>query len=101
MKTYNKRLEEKLEARDIQINQLLSDVKILTTIFVEQKTKMDQMEIEVIFYTILYKQCFFGLGFLQETTNLENRNAPAGVGFDESLAPLLFLCVWTIWIDRV
>ncbi|XP_065186620.1 uncharacterized protein LOC135817371 isoform X1 [Sycon ciliatum] len=46
MKTYNKRLEEKLEARDIQINQLLSDVKILTTIFVEQKTKIDKIEIE-------------------------------------------------------
>ena len=54
MKTYNKRLEEKLEARDIQINQLLSDVKILTTIFVEQKTKIDKIEIEVSFYTILY-----------------------------------------------
>ncbi|XP_065177129.1 uncharacterized protein LOC135806893 [Sycon ciliatum] len=46
MKSYNKNLEGKLEARDIQINQLLSDVKILTTIFIQQKTKMDQMEIE-------------------------------------------------------
>ena len=47
MKTYNKNLEGKLESRDIQINQLLSDVKMLTTIFIQQKTKMDQMEIEV------------------------------------------------------
>ncbi|XP_065177128.1 vitamin K-dependent protein S-like [Sycon ciliatum] len=50
MKTYNKNLEEKLEARDIQINQLLSDVKIPTTIFIQQKTKVDQMEIEVNHY---------------------------------------------------
>ena len=52
MKSYNKNLEGKLEARDIQINQLLSDVKILTTIFIQQKTKMDQMEIEVTYLWI-------------------------------------------------
>ncbi|XP_065194010.1 uncharacterized protein LOC135825201 isoform X2 [Sycon ciliatum] len=46
VKTYNKQLEEKLEARDLQINKLLSDMKVLTTIFVQQKTKVDQMEIQ-------------------------------------------------------
>ncbi|XP_065193998.1 uncharacterized protein LOC135825194 isoform X2 [Sycon ciliatum] len=46
VKTYNKQLEEKLEERDLQINKLLSDMKVLTTIFVQQKTKVDQMEIQ-------------------------------------------------------
>ncbi|XP_065194004.1 uncharacterized protein LOC135825198 [Sycon ciliatum] len=46
VKTYNKQLEEKLEARDLQINKLLSDMKVLTTIFVQQKKKVDQMEIQ-------------------------------------------------------
>ncbi|XP_065193995.1 uncharacterized protein LOC135825193 isoform X2 [Sycon ciliatum] len=46
VKTYNKQLEEKLEARDLQINKLLSDMKVLTTIFVQQKTKIDRMEIQ-------------------------------------------------------
>ncbi|XP_065194000.1 uncharacterized protein LOC135825195 isoform X2 [Sycon ciliatum] len=46
VKTYNKQLEEKLEARDLQIHKLLSDMKVLTTIFVQQKAKVDQMEIQ-------------------------------------------------------
>ncbi|XP_065194002.1 adhesion G protein-coupled receptor L4-like [Sycon ciliatum] len=46
VKTDNKHVEEKLEERDLQINKLLSDMKVLTTIFVQQKTKVDQMEIQ-------------------------------------------------------
>ncbi|XP_065193993.1 uncharacterized protein LOC135825192 [Sycon ciliatum] len=66
VKTYNKQLEEKLEARDLQINKLLSDMKVLTTIFVQQKTKVDQMEIQNKVKLLSIKEEMTSLNFSQQ-----------------------------------